>query len=98
MSGTTKNISKVKRSRTGTLFHKTEALLKAADPQQVPQVILQLLQQLNGKVELHVHFTVNYNTGIGHICGNNINIESTVQCVQVGNDNNAGNISQTIYK
>jgi hypothetical protein len=62
MARTMKDCSIAKNStNTATLFHETENLLKAADPQQVPQIILQLLQQLNGKVELHVHFIVNSN-------------------------------------
>jgi hypothetical protein len=32
-------------SRTSTSFHETEALLKAADPQQATQIILHLLRQ-----------------------------------------------------
>jgi hypothetical protein len=100
MSNTKRSVSRVKRSHTDTLFHETEALLKAANLQQAPQIILQLLQQLNGKLELHVHFTVNnINNGIGHIlCGNNSEIIGTIQTVQTGSSNKVGNISQTVYK
>jgi hypothetical protein len=72
MSNTEKIASKAKHSsRTSALFHETEALLKAADPQQAPQIILQLLQQLNGKIELHVHF-VNSVTGDNNVVCNNL--------------------------
>jgi hypothetical protein len=96
MSGTGKSVSKISR-RTSTLFHNTEALLKAADPQQIPQIMLQLLQQLNGKVELHVHLTINSGSNFGNIICGNDNKVGAIQCVQVGSDNNAGNISQSIY-
>jgi hypothetical protein len=60
MQKTMKNYDKAKDSNLrATLFHETENLLKAADPQQVPQIILSMLQQLDGKIELHVHFMVN---------------------------------------
>jgi hypothetical protein len=63
-------------TRTVTLFHETEALLKAADPQQVSQIILQLLQQLDDKVELHVHLIVNSIVVGNNVSGSNIGLNS----------------------
>ncbi|MDR1055671.1 MAG: hypothetical protein LBL90_07600 [Prevotellaceae bacterium] len=70
---------------TVALFHETEALLKSADPQQVPQIVLQLLQQSNGRVELHVHFTNsviidgNNNSIMGHTSfGDNSGIDGQI--------------------
>jgi hypothetical protein len=77
MSYTEKIASSVKHSSAAsTLFHETEALLKAADPQQAPQIILKMLQQLNGKVELHVHFVVNSVVVGNNISGSDIIISS----------------------
>jgi hypothetical protein len=77
MTKTMKDCSIAKHSTsTATLFHETEALLKTADPQQAPQIILKMLQQLNGKVELHVHFIVNSVVVGNNISGSDIIISS----------------------
>jgi hypothetical protein len=64
-----------------TLFHETETLLKAADPQQVPQIILKMLQQFGDRIELHVHFITN-----SIIAGD---INSSNICLVTGHDNSS---------
>jgi hypothetical protein len=66
MGKTRKNCSDANnRPNVAALLHEMEALL-SANPQSAPQVILKLLCEIEGKVELHVHFIVN------SIIGNNV--------------------------
>jgi thioredoxin reductase len=106
MNNTEKNCLSAKRNNAQTtLFHETENLLKAADPQQVPQIILNMLQQLDGKVELHVHFIVN-SVISDNVIGDNINVvrnttsgnhSSINSIIAVGNENVAASVYGDVY-
>jgi hypothetical protein len=75
MPRTVKNYDEAKDSNLRvTLFHETEDLLKAADQQKVPQIILSMLQQLDGKIELHIHFIINSVVAGNNVTGNDINV------------------------
>ena len=49
------------------------------------QVLIQIVEQIGKKAEIHVHFVIQSTVGGNNLCGDNINVTSTINEVKTNN-------------